>query len=158
MAAGDDDGIVIGAPAGIEGDPREVQCGEQVGVSQLGREGDPQEVEGAHRAVAIDGELRDAVAAHEGLEVGPHRVGALAQRVIAAIEHLVEDLDPLVRRTHLVGIGIHQRPAHGHGVPVLADGVDLAAHVLDRLLHQGEHAFELLEDALDGHGASVTNG
>src|SRR6202042_1158975 len=50
----------------------QVQGGQQVGVAELGGEGDAEHVEGGHRAVRVDGELRDAVRPHQLLHVGPY--------------------------------------------------------------------------------------
>ena len=111
---------------------------QHVGVAELGAERQPEEVEVADGTVCVDGELRHAVLAHERLEVRPHRVGALGQRVVALVEHLVEDLDALVRCAHLVGVRVHQDPADVDVVPGLDDRVDLAADVLDRLGHEGQ--------------------
>ena len=69
------------------------------------------------RAVRVDGELRHAVLAHQRLQVGPDRVGALGQHVGLLVEHLVEDLDALVGQAHLVRVGVHQRPPHGRRRP-----------------------------------------
>ena len=105
--------------------------------------------------MAVDGELRDRAVgvalAHHRLEVGPDRVGALGEDPVALVEHLVEDRDALVGQPHLVGVGVHQRPAHRHRVPVLDGGVELAADVLDRLLHGRQLRLEPREDRCDGH-------
>ncbi len=105
--------------------------------------------------MGVDGELRDGVLAHERLEIGPHAVGALGKNVVALVEHLVEDLQALVRQPDLVGVRIHQRPAHRGAVPVLDGRVQLAADVLHRLAHQRQQRLELREDAGDGHAARV---
>ncbi len=139
------------AVGGVQRDAGEVERGEQVGVAELGGEADAEQVEGADRAVRVDGELGDAVLAHQRLEVGPHRVGALGQRVGALVEHLVEDLHALVGQPDLVGVGVHQRPADGDRVPVLDPRVQLAADVLDRLADLGQQRLEAREQGRDRH-------
>jgi hypothetical protein len=42
--------------------------------------------------------------------VEPRRVGALGQGVVAFVEDLVQDLEPLVRQPDLVGVGIDEEP------------------------------------------------
>ena len=117
VAAGDDDRVVLAAVGRVQRDPGEVEGVEHVGVAELGGEAQAEEVEGADRAVAVDGELRDrallVAGAHHLLHVGPHRVGALGEDPVALVEHLVEDLDALVGQADLVGVGVHQGPADG---------------------------------------------
>ena len=151
MTAGDHDRVVVAAVDGVQRDAGEVEGVEQVGVAQLGGEADPEEVEGAHRPVAVDGELRDAVLAHHLLHVGPHGVGALGQHPVTLVEHLVEDLHALVGQPDLVGVGIHQRPPDVDRLPVLEGRVELATDVLDRLGDRRQTRLEQGEDAR-GHG------
>ena len=164
---GDRLGIERGVPAGqhqrVAGpavgrgqrDPGEIKRGQQVGVAELGREAHPEHVERAHRPVRVDGELGHVMLAHQRLKVLPDAVGALGEHALAAVEHLVENLDTLVRQAHLVGVRVHQRPPDLGGVPVLDDGVQLAADVLDRLAHEREQPFQLGVDRIGGHSLSV---
>ena len=108
--------------------------------------------------MGIDGELGDGVLTHERLEVGPHRIGALTQHTRLLIEHLIENLHALIGGTHLVGIGIHQRPAHLGGIPVADDGIDFASDVLDRLLNAREQGFERGEDGGSRHCVRIPAG
>ena len=149
VTAGEHDRVGLGPVDGVQRDAGQVDRGQQVRVAQLGREGHAQQVEGADRAVLVDGELRDPVRPHLLLEVRPHRVGALGQDPVALVEDLVEDLDALVGQADLVGVGVHQRPAHLGALPVLQRRVELTADVLDRLLHRGQHR---LQEGEDGRG------
>ena len=135
----------------VQRHPREVERGEQVGVAQLGRERDAEHVEVAERAVAVDGELRHPRLPHQRLEVGPDRIRPLGEGVGPLVEDLVEDHDALVRDADLVGVGVHQRPAHRQlvpggteaaAVPVLGRRVQLAADVLDGLTDPLEQRLE----------------
>ncbi len=161
VAAGDHDGVVLGPVGGVQRDAGEVEGVEHVGVAELGGEAQAEQVEGADGTVAVHGELRDrallVTGAHHLLHVGPHRVGALGEDPVALVEHLVEDLHALVGQAHLVGVGVHQRPPHGGAarlgaggaVPVLDDRVELAADVLDGLLHRRQLALQAREDRRD---------
>ena len=155
VPAGEHDRVRLVAVRRVQRDAGEVERGEQVGVAELGREADAEHVESGHRPVSVDGELTDAVLAHQRLEVGPHRVGALGERVRALVEHLVEDLDALVRQADLVGVGVHQRPVDGDGVPLLGARVQLAADVLDRLGDARQQRLEATETTLDRHAFRV---
>jgi len=92
-----------------------------------------EDVERPHREVALQGELRQPVAAHQGGQVGPDRERPLGEQPVALVEDLVEDRQPLVGLAHLVGIGVHQGPPHLGGGELLADRVHLAAGVLHGL-------------------------
>jgi hypothetical protein len=151
VPAGDHDRVLRGAVPAVERDAGEVEGIEQVRVAELGGEGDPEQVERRDRAVAVDGELRHAVLAHQLLEVGPDGVGALGEHVRALVEHLVQDLDALVGQADLVCVRVHEHPAHGRLVPGLDHRAEFAADVLDRLAHQRQQAFELREDARNVH-------
>ena len=133
VPAGDDHRVRLGAVGGVQRNPGQVQRGEQVGVAELGGEADPDQVERAQRPVPVHGEGGHPVLAHQRLEVGPHRVGALGQGVGALVEHLVEDHDALVGQAHLVGVRVHQRPPDVHRVPGLELRVQLATDVLHGL-------------------------
>ena len=150
VTSGDDDRMRLITVRGDERDAGEVQCREHVGVAELGRERQAEKVECPDRTVRVDGELRDAVLAHEGLEVGPYGVRALAEHAGLLIEHLVENLDALVGGPDLVGIGVHQRPVDISLVPLGRDGVHLAADVLNGLLDQGEQRLQGREDRVGG--------
>ncbi len=151
VAAGEDDRVVDGAVLGLQRDAGQVERGQHVGVAELGGERQAEHVEGLHRAVGVDGELRDAVLAHQRFEVRPDAVGALGQHALALVEHLVEDHDALVGQADLVGVGVHQRPTDVAGVPVLDGRVELAADVLDRLLDVREEGLQAWEDRFDSH-------
>jgi hypothetical protein len=142
VPAGHDDRVGLVAVDRVQRDAGEVEGLEQVGVAELGGEADAQQVEVGDRAVGVDGELADAVLAHQGGEVGPDGVGALGQGVGPLVEHLVQDHQALVGQPDLVGVGVHQRPVDGDVVPRLDLRVQLAADVLDRLLHLREERFE----------------
>ena len=59
VAAGQHDRVVVGAVGGVQRDAGQVERVEHVGVAELGGEAEAEDVEGADRAVGVDGELRD---------------------------------------------------------------------------------------------------
>ena len=99
-------------------DAGEVDAVQDVRVDELGREVEREDVEVAGGAVGVDGEQRRPVRPQLGLEVDPRRVGALGRRVVAFVEDLVEDLEPLVGEADLVGVGVDEQPGDLVG-PVL---------------------------------------
>ena len=147
MPAGDDERLVTESICRVHRNSGEIECVEHVRVSELGREGQPEDVEISHRSMTIDGELRNTVFSHQLLEIGPHRVGALGEHVLASVENLVQDLHTLIRGTDLVGVGVHQRPPHRGVFPVFDDGVHLATDVLDRLADARQQRFQAIEVA-----------
>ncbi len=155
MAAREDDRVVDGAVLGLQRDARQIQGREHVGVAQLRGEGQAEHVEGTDGAVAVDGELRHLVLAHELFQVRPHAVRALGEDALALVEHLVEDHDALVGQPDLVRVRVHERPADVTRIPRLDGGVELTADVLDGLLHMREQSFELWEDRLGHHATFV---
>jgi hypothetical protein len=89
-------------------------------------------------ARGVHAEQRQAALAQQRLEVHPRRVRALGERVVALVEDLVQDLQPLVGQTDLVGIGIDEKPRHPVGSPAGRDGAVLTPDVAGRLLHLGQ--------------------
>ena len=148
VAAGDDDGVIVGAVGRLDRDAGEVERVQHVGVAEFGGERDSEDVERADRSVRVDGELRNAVLAHQRLEVGPHRIGAFDQHAVEFAEHLVQDLHALVGQADLVGVGVHQAPADVAGRPVFDERIQLAADVLDRLAHAHQQRLEPGKDRL----------
>ena len=82
----------------------------------------------------------------DGLHVDPGRVGALGDRVVALVEDLVEDLEPLVGEPDLVGVGIDQEkgrpaaPVSGRQVARLRP--HLHTDVASGLLNPGQQRFD----------------
>ncbi len=155
VAAREDDRVVDGTVAGLQRDAGEVQGREHVGVAQLRGEGQAEHVEGGDRAVAVHGELRHLVLAHQFFEVGPHAVGALGEDALALVEHLVQDHDALVGQPDFVRVRVHESPADVTALPLLDRGVEFTADVLDGLLHMRKQGLKLREDRLGHHATFV---
>ncbi len=122
--------------------PREVDAVEDVRVDELGREVERDQVELGRRPVRVDREQRQPMAAHERLEIEPGRVRALGDRVVALVQDLVQDLQPLVGQTDLVGVGVDEQPPHLPAVVVGSQGAVFATDVTSRLLHLGQERLE----------------
>ena len=148
VTAGDNQRVLVGTVGRLDRDTREVKCVEHVGVAELGRERDTEDVERADRPVCIDGELRDAVFAHQCFEIGPDRIGAFDEHAVKFTEHLIQDLHALVWQADLVGVGVHQAPPDVALSPVFDERVQFAADVLDRLADAHQQRLEPSEHRL----------
>ncbi len=161
VPAGDHDRVVLAPVDAVQRDAGEVERLEQVGVAELGGEADPEQVERLHRQVVLQRELRQAVLTHLHGEVRPHRERALGDHPVTLVEDFVQDREALVRLAHLVGVGVHQCPAHLGSSEVLAERVHFTAGVLHRLGHLGEQWLQPRVEGRHGvgcHGwASVIN-
>ncbi len=137
-AAGDDEGMVLPARGGAEGDAAQVQHGEDVRVGQLVLEGEADEVEVAERRARLQRGERQAAADELGLEVRPGGVAPLRDDAGLRVEDAVEDLNAEVGHADLVDVRKGQRDAQAAGRAVLDDGVDFAAQVAAGLFDPGE--------------------
>ena len=137
VSPGDDHRVFVAPVDRLDRDACQLERSEHVRVTELGGEGDAEKIERGDRPVRVDGELADLVLAHEHLEVRPDGVGPLCQHPVTFVQDLVEDLNALVGQADFIRIRIHQCPPDGFvvGTPVLDGCVELAAHVLDRLLY-----------------------
>ena len=126
--------------------PREVDEVEQVRVDELGREVEGEHVEVGGGPVGVDAEQRHPGRAHRRLHVGPGRVGALGHRVVALVEELVEDLEPLVGEPDLVGVGIDQEKGRPAAPMAGRQAARLRPHlhtdVASGLLNPGQQRFD----------------
>ena len=97
----------------------------------------------AGRVVGVDREERDADdRAHLRGQVEPGRVGALGERVVAFVEDLVEDLQPLVGQADLVGVGIEEQPGGEVGPVFRPQAAPLHPDVPSGLLDLGQEGFD----------------
>ena len=146
MTAGEHQRIMLSPLACVQRDAGKIESVQHVGVAELGREAQSEDIEGSHRAVRVQGELRQPVAPHQRFQVAPHRVRPLGQNPVLLVQDLVEDGDALVGQPDLVRVGIAQAPPHLDGVPVLHLRVQLTADVLDRLAHPSQQRLQEGED------------
>ena len=135
MATGHDPGI-CGTPVGrVQRDIGEVEQVDEVGVDELGREVEGHHVEITGRDVLLHAEERDAGGPHGGLHVHPGRVRPLRHGIVALVEDLVEDLQPLVGEPDLVRVGVQEHPGHLARTVLRVLGPLLTPDVARRLGH-----------------------
>ena len=72
------------------------------------------------------------------VDVEPGRVGAFGDRVVALVEDLVEDLEPLVGQPDLVGVGVDEEPGEVGGPVLRPEAAPLHPDVASRLLDPGQ--------------------
>ena len=126
---------------GSDRDAGEVEALEHVGVHELGGEPEGHHVEAAGVVVGVDREQRHRGAPHLGRHVQPGRVGAFGERIVAFVEDLVQDLEPLVGQADLVGVGIDEEPG-GEVWPMLRpEAPPLHPDVPSGLLDPGQEGF-----------------
>jgi hypothetical protein len=92
--------------------------------------------------MGVDGEERHPGGAELGLQVGPGRVGTLGDCVVALVEDLVQDLEPLVGQPDLVGVGIEQQPRNLTGSVFRPDAAALHSDIPSGLLDPGQERFD----------------
>ena len=124
------------------GHTREVDAVQHVRVDELGRQVEGDEVELAGGSMRVDREERKSVAPQEGLEIEPGRVRPLGDRVVALVQDLVQDLEPLVGQADLVGIGVDEEPPDLARVVGRGQGAVFASDVPSWLLHLGQERLE----------------
>ena len=135
-------GVAVG---GAQGNLRQVEHGEDVGIELLVGEREGEDVEAADRVAGLQPEEGDALAAHHRLEVTPRAVDALGQQVVPFVEQVVEDHQPQVGPTQFIDIGEGEGDlaADGGVVPLFGDAVEFAAGVAGGLGH-------FVQDAVQG--------
>ena len=65
MSTSHDDGVINSPINRVHGNARQIQRREHVGVTQFSTKAQTEEIEVPHRAVRINGELRNVVFAHQ---------------------------------------------------------------------------------------------
>ena len=132
--------VGVGALVGAHGEPREVEHVEDVRVRALVLSEKPMTSNSRQRVARLEAPERHAFGAHHRFHVRPGREDALGEHAVAAVDDVVEDAEAHVRHADVVEVGVGEGDAHVAGVPVLDDGVPLAAGVAGRLLDAGEQA------------------
>ena len=133
--AAKDEGVVLGALAGMQGDTAQVEELEDVRGTQLVGQGDAHEVEIAHGRIRLERCERQVMGAHEGDHVNPRQIGALAVDALVGVQTIVEYGDGLVRLADLVCVRIHEhRMVVGLAFLGRRDAAPFLAEVARRLL------------------------
>ena len=107
-AARYDQGIVLAAIGGVEGDAGEVHRLEIVRAGHLMRHMEAHDVEGRQGGSALEREQRNAGAPHLIGHVDPGDVAALAGDTLLLVQYVIEDGDTLIGKADLIGIGIDE--------------------------------------------------
>ena len=142
VAAGDHERVLGRAGRAAHRDAGEIDAVQDVRVDELGREVEREDVEVAGRPVGVDREQRHPAGPQLALEVDPGRVGALGDGIVAFVEDLVEDLQPLVGEADLVGVGVQQQPGDLVGPVLRPQAASLHPDVAGGLLHPGQERFD----------------
>ena len=121
---------------------REIDQVQQVRVDELGRQVEREHVEVARGTVGVDAEQRQTPRPQRRLHVGPRRVGALGDGVVALVQDLVKDLEPLVGEADLVGVGVDQEESNPAHLVVRPLAASLHSDVASGLLHPGQERFD----------------
>ena len=133
------------AVSGAQGNARQVEHGQDVGIELLVGEREGENVEIADSLAGLQPEEGDAIAAHHRLEVTPRAVDALGQQVVPLVDQVVEDHQPQVGPAQFINIGEGEGDlaADGGIVPLFGDAVEFAAGVAGWLHH-------FVQDAVQG--------
>ena len=138
MISGSDEAAL----AAQQGNPAQVEHGENVGVGELVLEAEADDVELAEGSERLERDERLAVLAQQRFEVDPGGVGALRVDVGAPIEQIVEDLQPGMGLGDLVDLRKGKGEAQGDVARVLADRATLVAEVAARLFDPRKEGLE----------------
>ena len=95
------------------------------------------------RVPRLQAEQRQAARSQLLLHVRPGREDALRQHVRLLIEDVVEDGEPEVRHADVVDVGVGEGQAQRRGVPVLDDGVPLAAGIAGGPCHFAQDGIDV---------------
>ena len=130
----DHNGVFPGPVRGVQRDPGQIQDLQDIGITHLILDGDPQEVKVPDGILGLQGEKRDLLLTHNGVQIRPGGVHPLAPYVLPAVEHIIEDLDPQMRHADLINVGKTHGKADVHLVFIFHHRVHLSADVAGRLL------------------------
>ena len=141
MAARPDERVVRSAIGAPHRRPGQIDAVEDVGVDELRREVEGDDVEPVRGLVGVDREQGHAPLPHERFHVAPGGVGAFGDCVRPLVQYLVEDLEPLVGQSHLVGVRVDEKPGCLVRTVHRRLGPVFAPDVAGGLLHLGQERF-----------------
>ncbi len=127
---------------GCQGDAAQVEHRQHVAVAEVVLQREAEHVERHKRREGFQAIKWQAVFAEQLLHVGQRAKRPFAGPVIAAVHHVVEDLEPIMAHADRIGIGKSQAELAAHQTVILADGVPFAADVLRRCLHPRQQAID----------------
>ena len=95
-AAADDEGLLVRALRRMERQPCEVEHVERVRDKEFVLQREAEDVEGGNLPEGFERKERDAAAAHFLFHIEPRRINTFRRDVIAAVQNLIENLQPEV--------------------------------------------------------------
>ena len=124
-----------------QGDARQLQHVQHVGVAQLILKGEPDEVEVCHRVAALQGIEGHPLLPHALLHVHPGGEHPLAPKVRDLVHGPVQDLDAQMGHADLIGVREAEGEPDLHVILIFYHRIDLAAHIAAGLLHVQQNLF-----------------
>ena len=107
----------------------------------------------AQRRETLQADQRQSPLPQQRLQVGQRREDPLAGPIAAAVHDRVQHLQAVVAHADRIGLGKGQAEPAPHRRRVFADRVPLAADILPRTLHAGQHAVDQdVSQRRVGHG------
>jgi hypothetical protein len=132
-AARDHDRVVLAAVLRPKGHPGEVDHREHVGVGQLVLQREADQVERAGGRPRFERVEGDPLGAHQLLHVAPRREAELREPVLAAVDQVVEDLQPEIGHPDLVQVREAEEHPDRSFRRILPERVEEATRVPARL-------------------------
>jgi hypothetical protein len=128
-----------------EGNARQVEHVQDIGVAQLVGQAESDDVHVRERRVRLQGGQGNTVLAQDGPGLLVGREDPLGPEIRLRVERLGQYLLAEVGHAHLVHVGKGQGAPHGHGGRVLEHGAPFAAEVARRAGEDGQQFFHDLE-------------
>lgn len=138
-SACEEEGRVIGAIGGAQGEAGEVDDGEDIGVGEFGLKRDADKVHFVERIFGLMIEEIESAVAQFGFHVLRGGIGAFAPAPVEIVEDGVEDEDADVSETEVVEIGEDEGHAELDVIFVFVSGVELGAEIAGGLFDVGQN-------------------
>jgi len=128
-AAPDDEGIGETPFRRKEGNSREIQHVQDIGITHFILEGEPDDIEGTERKIGLQTAKRPPFPSKDFLHVFPGGVDPFSKGILPPVEDFVEDFKPEMRHPDLVGIGEGQGILDVYAIRFFPDRVDFISYV-----------------------------
>ena len=138
-AAAHDKGHILAAVFAPEGNPRQIQHIEHVGVNHLILQGKAKEVKPTKLMLGFEGKQGNIACPHFFLHIRPWCVNPLGGNITFPVQYLIENGKAQIAHAHLIHIGQSQRKSAVHAVPILHLRIPFAARVAGRLQYRLQH-------------------
>ena len=131
----DHNGICFRPVAGMEGNSRQVQNLENIGITHFILKGDSQKIKILDRILAFQSKQRDFFLSHHPVQIHPRRKDPLTVNVLSPVEHIIQNLQPQMRHADLIHVREAHRKTDIHLLRVLHHRIDLAADIPGRFVN-----------------------